>query len=234
MSATATRRDPGTRANFSAWYWPKWPTPITAVRNGSIMFLLFFPSMPRPDRGKGCNLTLTHRCGPVQANLGRRPPGGYKISRIDRKTRKGATMSQARTTAPRSGAAQASRFLHTMIRVRDLDESIDFYTRLLGMKLLRRKDYPSGEFTLAFVGYGDESDGAVIELTHNWGRTEAYELGTGFGHLAIGVPDIYAACEKLGREGVKIPRPPGPMKHGGSVIAFIEDPDGYKIELIQE
>ena len=143
-------------------------------------------------------------------------------------------MSQANTTAPRSGATQTSRFLHTMIRVRDLDKSIDFYTRLLGMRLLRRKDYPSGEFTLAFVGYGDESGGAVIELTHNWGRTEAYELGTGFGHLAIGVPDIYAACEKLGREGVKIPRPPGPMKHGGSVIAFIEDPDGYKIELIQE
>jgi len=143
-------------------------------------------------------------------------------------------MSQASTTAPRSGATQASRFLHTMIRVRDLDESIDFYTRLLGMNLLRRKDYPSGEFTLAFVGYGAEDDGAVIELTHNWGRAEAYELGTGFGHLAIGVPDIYAACEKLGREGVKIPRPPGPMKHGGSVIAFIEDPDGYKIELIQE
>ena len=125
------------------------------------------------------------------------------------------------------------RLLHTMIRVLDLDKSIDFYTRLLGMKLMRRNDYPSGEFTLAFVGYGDEDDNAVIELTHNWGRKEPYDLGSAFGHLAIGVPDIYRACEALAGEGVKIPRPPGPMKHGGSVIAFIEDPDGYKIELIQ-
>jgi len=125
------------------------------------------------------------------------------------------------------------RLLHTMIRVRDLEKSIDFYTRLLGMKLTRRKDYPTGEFTLAFVGYGDESDTTVVELTHNWGQQEAYELGTGFGHLAIGVPDIYKTCEALAAEGVPIPRPPGPMKHGGSVIAFIEDPDGYKIELIE-
>jgi len=125
------------------------------------------------------------------------------------------------------------RFLHTMIRVRDLDKSIDFYTRLLGMKLTRRKDFPSGEFTLAFVGYGDETDSTVVELTHNWGQEEPYDLGTGFGHLAIGVPDIYGTCEALGAEGVSIPRPPGPMKHGGSVIAFIEDPDGYKIELIE-
>jgi lactoylglutathione lyase len=125
------------------------------------------------------------------------------------------------------------RLLHTMIRVLDLDRSIDFYTRLLGMNLFRRNDYPSGEFTLAFVGYGGEEDNAVIELTHNWGRTEPYEIGTAFGHLAIGVPDIHGACENLAKEGVKIPRPPGPMKHGGSVIAFIEDPDGYKIELIQ-
>ena len=125
------------------------------------------------------------------------------------------------------------RFLHTMIRVLDLDASIDFYTRLLGMKLLSRKDYPSGEFTLAFVGYGDERDHTVVELTHNWGRTEPYDLGDGFGHLAIGVPDIYGTSERLAAEGVKIPRPPGPMKHGGSVIAFIEDPDGYKIELIE-
>ena len=124
--------------------------------------------------------------------------------------------------------------LHTMIRVRDLDRSIDFYTRLLGMKLLRRKDYPSGEFTLAFVGYGDEESSTVVELTHNWGQGEPYELGTGFGHLAIGMPDIHGACDRLGAEGVAIPRPPGPMKHGGSVIAFIDDPDGYKIELIEK
>ncbi len=126
------------------------------------------------------------------------------------------------------------RLLHTMIRVLDLDKSIDFYTRLLGMKLLRNQDYPSGEFTLVFVGYGDETDATVIELTHNWGQKEPYALGEGFGHLAIGVPDIYATCERLEAEGVKIPRPPGPMKHGGSVIAFVEDPDGYKIELIEK
>ncbi|HEY4161707.1 MAG TPA: lactoylglutathione lyase [Dongiaceae bacterium] len=128
----------------------------------------------------------------------------------------------------------ANQLLHTMIRVYDLDKSIDFYTRHLGMKLLRRTDYPSGEFTLAFVGYGNEDDNAVIELTHNWGQKQPYELGTAFGHLAVGVEDIYGTCENLGAEGVKIPRPPGPMKHGGSVIAFIEDPDGYKIELIQK
>ncbi len=125
------------------------------------------------------------------------------------------------------------QFLHTMVRVRDLEKSIDFYTRLLGMKVLRRKDYPSGEFTLAFVGYGDEEAHTVLELTHNWGRQEPYDVGTGFGHLAVGVPDIYATCDRLVREGVKIPRPPGPMKHGGSVIAFVEDPDGYKIELVE-
>lgn len=129
---------------------------------------------------------------------------------------------------------QGGRMLHTMIRVRDLDKSIDFYTRLLGMNLLRRKDYPSGKFTLAFVGYGDERSNTVIELTHNWEQAEPYSLGSGFGHLALGVPDVYAACETLGAEGVKIPRPAGPMAHGGSVIAFIEDPDGYKIELIEK
>lgn len=128
---------------------------------------------------------------------------------------------------------EGGRLLHTMIRVRDLEKSIDFYTRLLGMKVLRRKDYPGGEFTLAFVGYGDETDNAVIELTYNWDRKEPYEPGTGFGHLAIGVADVYRACERLQQEGVAIPRPPGPMKHGGGVIAFIEDPDGYKIELIE-
>jgi len=126
------------------------------------------------------------------------------------------------------------RLLHTMLRVRDLDRSIDFYTRGFDMKLLRRQDYPSGEFTLAFVGYGDEDEHTVIELTHNWGRKEPYELGTGFGHLAIGVANIHATCERLQSDGVPIPRPPGPMKHGGSVIAFVEDPDGYKIELIEK
>jgi lactoylglutathione lyase len=134
------------------------------------------------------------------------------------------------TTAP----AENYRLLHTMIRVRDLDKSLDFYTRLLGMNLLWKKDYPSGEFTLAFVGYGDAESNAVIELTHNWGQREPYDLGTGFGHLAIGVPDIYATCKQLEAEGVGIPRPPGPMKHGGSVIAFVEDPDGYKIEIIEK
>jgi len=129
-------------------------------------------------------------------------------------------------------SADSGQLLHTMIRVLDLEKSIAFYTGHLGMKLLRRKDYPSGEFTLAFVGYGDEDSNAVIELTHNWGQKEPYQLGTAFGHLAIGVPDIYGTCERLAKAGVKIPRPPGPMKHGGSVIAFIEDPDGYKIELI--
>ena len=129
---------------------------------------------------------------------------------------------------------QNYRFLHTMIRVLDLEKSLDFYTRLLGMKELRKRDYPSCEFTLAFVGYGDETRDTVIELTHNWGQEEPYELGSAFGHLAIGVPDIYATCEKLEAEGVSIPLPPGPMKHGGSVIAFIEDPDGYKIELIEK
>jgi lactoylglutathione lyase len=138
-------------------------------------------------------------------------------------------------TEQRVSAVDSSRFrmLHTMIRVLDLEKSIDFYTRLLGMRLLRRKDYESGRFTLAFVGYGDESEHAVIELTHNWDQKESYTIGSGFGHMAIGVPDIYGVCDRLGKEGVRIPRPPGPMKHGGSTIAFIEDPDGYKIELIE-
>jgi lactoylglutathione lyase len=125
------------------------------------------------------------------------------------------------------------RILHTMLRVLDLEKSIDFYTRLLGMKLLRRNDYEGGRFTLAFVGYGSEADTAVIELTHNWDQKEPYAIGSGYGHIAIGVPDIHATCERLAAEGVKIPRPPGPMKHGSTVIAFIEDPDGYKVELIE-
>ena len=125
------------------------------------------------------------------------------------------------------------RLLHTMIRVGNLDAALAFYTSVLGMKLLRRKDYPTGEFTLAFVGYGDESTDAVIELTHNWGRT-SYEQGDGFGHLAIGAADIKAVCERVRSAGYKVTREPGPMKHGGSVIAFVEDPDGYKIELIEK
>lgn len=124
------------------------------------------------------------------------------------------------------------RLLHTMLRVGDLDRSITFYTEVLGMRLLRRKDYPEGRFTLAFVGYQDESAGAVIELTHNWG-VDSYELGTAYGHIALEVPDAQAACESIRARGGKVVREAGPMKHGSTVIAFVEDPDGYKIELIQ-
>jgi lactoylglutathione lyase len=124
------------------------------------------------------------------------------------------------------------RLLHTMLRVGNLDESLKFYCDVLGMKLLRRKDYPGGEFTLAFVGYGDESDNSVIELTYNWG-VDKYELGNAYGHIALGVDDIYATCESIRNQGGKVTREPGPMKHGSTVIAFVEDPDGYKIELIQ-
>lgn len=125
------------------------------------------------------------------------------------------------------------RFLHTMLRVGDLQASIRFYTEVMGMRLLRQKDYPDGKFTLAFLGYGDESDTTVLELTHNW-DTSSYELGTGFGHLAIAVEDVYAACEKIRAAGGKIVREPGPMKHGTTVLAFVEDPDGYKLELLSE
>jgi lactoylglutathione lyase len=125
------------------------------------------------------------------------------------------------------------RMLHTMIRVGNLDRSIKFYTEVLGMKLLRRKDYPDGKFTLAFVGYGDESDHTVLELTHNW-DTASYELGSGFGHIAVEVDDAYAACEEVKKLGGKVTREAGPMKHGTTVIAFVEDPDGYKIEFIQK
>ena len=125
------------------------------------------------------------------------------------------------------------RLLHTMLRVGDLDRSIKFYTELLGMKLLRREDYPDGKFTLAFVGYEAESTGTVIELTHNW-DTPSYDLGNGFGHLAVAVEDAYAACEKIKAQGGKVTREAGPMKHGTTVIAFVEDPDGYKIEFIQK
>jgi lactoylglutathione lyase len=143
------------------------------------------------------------------------------------------TMTDVDETSMALPGADKARLLHTMIRVRDLDASLNFYTNLLGMKLLRKRDYPTGKFTLAFVGYGDENSNAVIELTYNWDQKEPYALGTAFGHLAVGVPDVYKACEQLAAAGVKVPRPAGPMAHGGSVIAFIEDPDGYRIELIQ-
>lgn len=124
------------------------------------------------------------------------------------------------------------RFLHTMIRVGNLEKSIKFYTENFGMKLIRQKDYPGGKFTLAFIGYGDEESNTVIELTHNW-ETESYDIGNGFGHFALGVEDIYAVCDKLREDGVTITREPGPMKHGTTVIAFVKDPDGYSIELIE-
>lgn len=124
------------------------------------------------------------------------------------------------------------RILHTMLRVGDLDRSLAFYTDVLGMQLLRRSDYPEGKFTLAFVGYDDEANGAVIELTHNWG-VDRYELGTAYGHIAIEVDDAYSTCEEVRKRGGKVTREPGPMKHGTTVIAFVEDPDGYRIEFIQ-
>jgi lactoylglutathione lyase len=124
------------------------------------------------------------------------------------------------------------RLLHTMLRVGDLDRSLKFYCDVLGMKLLRKKDYPGGEFTLAFVGYGDEADHTVLELTYNWG-VESYDLGTAYGHIALGVDDIYQTCEQIKAMGGEVVREPGPMKHGSTVIAFVQDPDGYKVELIQ-
>jgi lactoylglutathione lyase len=125
------------------------------------------------------------------------------------------------------------RILHTMLRVGDLEKSLAFYTEVLGMKLLRRHDYPEGKFTLAFVGYDDEAHNAVIELTYNWG-VDKYELGDAYGHIAIEVDDAYAACEKIKSRGGKVVREAGPMKHGTTVIAFVEDPDAYRIELIQK
>jgi lactoylglutathione lyase len=124
------------------------------------------------------------------------------------------------------------RILHTMLRVNDLEKSKHFYCEILGMKVLRENEYPDGKFTLCFVGYGDEDASAVIELTYNWGRAE-YTLGDAFGHVAIGTEDIRAACEKIRAAGGKITREPGPMKHGKTMIAFVEDPNGYKIELIE-
>lgn len=125
------------------------------------------------------------------------------------------------------------RILHTMIRVGNLERSLQFYTEVLGMKLLRKRDYPEGRFTLAFVGYGEETEQAVLELTHNW-DTESYDLGNGYGHIAIGVDDAYKTCEDIKQRGGKVVREAGPMKGGVTVIAFVEDPDGYKVELIQQ
>lgn len=124
------------------------------------------------------------------------------------------------------------RLLHTMIRVGDLQRSIDFYTQVLGMRLLRKSDYPGGRFTNAFVGYDDESRAAVLELTHNW-DTQSYDMGSGFGHVAVEVEDACKACAEVKKRGGKVTREPGPMKHGSTVIAFVEDPDGYKIEFVQ-
>jgi lactoylglutathione lyase len=124
------------------------------------------------------------------------------------------------------------RFLHTMLRVGDLEASLAFYTGVMGMRLLRRRDSPEGRYTLAFVGYGEESDSTVLELTHNW-DTDRYELGSAYGHIAIGVQDIVATCDAIAAAGGRVVRPPGPVKHGTTVIAFVEDPDGYRIELIE-
>ena len=125
------------------------------------------------------------------------------------------------------------RMLHTMIRVRDLDKSVAFYTGPLGMKELRRNEVQGGRYTLSFVGYGDEKSHAVVELTYNWDQEQPYEIGSGFGHLAVGLPNITEACEKVRTAGGKVTREPGPVKFGTTVIAFVEDPDGYKIELIE-
>lgn len=123
------------------------------------------------------------------------------------------------------------RLLHTMLRVTDLEKSISFYTELLNMRLLRRKDFPEGKFTLAFLGYGEESDHTVLELTHNW-DVSSYEMGNAYGHIAIEVDDVYVACDQIKSRGGQIIREPGPMKHGTTILAFVEDPDGYKIELL--
>ncbi len=124
------------------------------------------------------------------------------------------------------------RSLHTMLRVGNLDRSVDFYTNVLGMRVLRKREYPEGRFTLCFVGYGDEDKESVLELTHNWDTT-SYDLGNAYGHIALEVDDAYKACEEVKKRGGKVTREAGPMKHGTTVIAFVEDPDGYKIEFIQ-
>ena len=123
------------------------------------------------------------------------------------------------------------RILHTMLRVGNLQKSIDFYTHVLGMTLLRQQDYPEGKFTLAFIGYGDEASNTAIELTYNYG-VDHYDLGKGYGHIALGCDDVYATCDKIRAAGGKIVREPGPMMHGTTILAFVEDPDGYKIELL--
>jgi lactoylglutathione lyase len=125
------------------------------------------------------------------------------------------------------------KYLHTMIRVIDLEKSIEFYTNFFNMKLIRKKDFPGGKFTLAFLGYGPEESNTVLELTHNWDQTENYDKGNGWGHIALGVKDIYNLCDDLENNGVILTRKPGPMKHGSTIIAFIQDPDGYSIELIE-
>jgi lactoylglutathione lyase len=132
-----------------------------------------------------------------------------------------------------AGAPNGYRFAHTMIRVLDVEKSVDFYCKMLGMQVIRSTDYPDGKFTNTFIGYGPEASHPAIELTHNWDQETAYDKGNGWGHLCIEVPDVYAACERLEKAGVTITRPPGPMKHGTRVIAFVEDPDGYKVELVQ-
>ena len=124
------------------------------------------------------------------------------------------------------------QLMHTMLRVKDLEKSLDFYTKLLGMSLLNKLEFPEGKFTLAFIGYGPEETHAVIELTYNWDQEESYDLGDGYGHIALGVRDIHGVCAGLEKAGANIPRKPGPMKHGTTEIAFIEDPDGYKVELV--
>lgn len=129
--------------------------------------------------------------------------------------------------------SETYQYMHTMLRVKNLDASVKFYTELFGMKELRRHEVPAGKYTLAFLGYGDESTHTVLELTYNWGQDEGYQVGTGFGHLAVGMPDVYGAVEKMRAGGAKITREAGPVQHGTTVIAFVEDPDGYKTELIQ-
>ena len=134
--------------------------------------------------------------------------------------------------APDFIPASKMRIRHTMLRVKNLDKSVDFYTRLMGMKEFRRSESEAGKFSIVFVGYENEENHPALELTYNWGKDDGYTIGTGYGHIAIAVPDLYGFCEKLAKEGVEIPRPPGPLKHGGAnVIAFIKDPDGYQIEL---
>ncbi len=140
----------------------------------------------------------------------------------------------APTARPPVVKATKPRIRHTMLRVKDLDRSVDFYTNVMGMKVFRRSDNEGGKYTVVFIGYGDESTDPAIELTYNWGQDDGYEVGTGYGHIAIGVPDIYGICEKVEAFGMEVPRPPGPLKHtgpNGAVIAFIRDPDGYSIEL---